>query len=239
MTRALGAAAVTLVALLLYTRTLLPGFDLGDSASFQADMSLTTLTPRQAYPLYLTIGRLAAQVSGGDPARALNLTSAVFGALACGTTVWVGSLLTGSTLAGIFAGLLLASSYTFWSQAVVAEVYTLHVFLIALCCGALLLWLQRPSLTRLGIFFGVYALSLGHHLSMILLAPPFFLFLVLAARTNLRSVVGLRALALALLVAAAGSLQYWTMFRSLWAGRQSSGRSGRGASDALVRRHEE
>ena len=126
------------MALLLYTRTLLPGFDLGDSASFQADMSLTTLTPRQAYPLYLTIGRLAARVSGGDPARALNLMSAVFGALACGTTVWVGSLLTGSSLAGIFAGLLLASSYTFWSQAVVAEVYTLHVFLIALCCAALL-----------------------------------------------------------------------------------------------------
>ena len=41
----------------LYRATLLPGFDLGDTASFQTMGGLSTITPRDGYPLYFAIGR--------------------------------------------------------------------------------------------------------------------------------------------------------------------------------------
>jgi hypothetical protein len=216
VSRALAATAVALIAFCLYRATLLPGFDLGDTASFQAEASLTPLSPRHGYPLYLTTGRLAVAALGGDPARALNLTSAVAGAAACGVTALVAGALAGSVSAGLVAGLLLASSYTFWSQSIIAEVYALHVLLVALCCAGLVWWRSRPSLARLGLFMGVYSLSFGHHLSMILLAPAFAIFLLVAARRDLGAVVGVRPAVLALLLAAFGALQYLTGLQSLW-----------------------
>jgi hypothetical protein len=114
--------------------------------------------------------------------------------------------------------LLLAASYTFWSQAIVAEVYTLHILLVALCCAALLGWERRPSLARLGTFLGLYALSFGHHLSMILLMPAFTLFLLVGGRHDLKAVVGVRPVVLALIMMAFGALQYVASLQSLWFG---------------------
>ena len=83
--RALVAAAVVAAAaFLLYDVTLLPGQDLGDTASFQATIGEPFITVRQAYPLYYATGNLFVRALPGDPARAINLASAVFGALACG-----------------------------------------------------------------------------------------------------------------------------------------------------------
>ena len=80
----LAAAVVAVAAFLLYDATLLPGQDLGDTASFQATIGQTILTPRQGYPLYYATGNLFTGIDPKDPARAINLASAVFGALGCG-----------------------------------------------------------------------------------------------------------------------------------------------------------
>src|SRR5512144_131024 len=77
----LAAVAVAVAAFLLYDATLLPGQDLGDTASFQATIGDTFLTPRQGYPLYYATGSLFTGLQPKDPARAINLASAVFGAL--------------------------------------------------------------------------------------------------------------------------------------------------------------
>src|ERR671915_95658 len=78
----LVAASLAAVAFLCYYATLLPGLDLGDSASFQAGVGFLTLTPRQAYPLYYALGNVFVWLHPGDPARALNFASAVYGAVA-------------------------------------------------------------------------------------------------------------------------------------------------------------
>ncbi len=57
---------------------------------------------------------------------------------------WVASALTGSVLAGVWAGLLLGASYTFWSQAIIGEVYTLHLCLTSLVLAAGLWWHRQP-----------------------------------------------------------------------------------------------
>jgi hypothetical protein len=214
--RTIAAIALALTAFALYRATLLPGFDLGDTASFQSEISLEPLTPRHGYPLYLTIGRWAVGAIGGDPARALNLVSAAAAAVACGVTVIAAGSLAKSVIGGLFAGWLLAASYTFWSQAIIAEVYALHVLFVATCTAALLWWERRQSLPRLTVFLALYALSFGHHLSMILLAPSFGLFLAAAARDHWRAVFGLKPIAFALGIAAVASLQYLTSLQSLW-----------------------
>ena len=83
---------------------------------------------------------------GGDPAHALNLASAVEAALACGLSVLVAVELSGSIAAAIAAALLFAVSYTFWSQAVIAEVYALHIALVALTLLLLLRWANGRQL---------------------------------------------------------------------------------------------
>src|SRR5207248_10809181 len=107
-------------------------------------------------------------ITDGEPARTLNLASAVQAALACGLIVLVGVELSGSVAAGVAAALLFTTSYTFWSQAIIAEVYALHMVFVALTLWLALRRAERPTLGRLAVFFAVYAFGFGNHLSMIL-----------------------------------------------------------------------
>ncbi len=213
----LAAAVVAAAAFLLYDATLLPGQDLGDTASFEATIGQTILTPRQGYPLYYATGNLFTGIDPKDPARAINLASAVFGALGCALLAAIVIFLTRRTVAGLVAGLLLAVSYTFWSQAIIAEVYALHVFMTGLCLLALLVWARRPTLPRLALFFACYAIGFGNHLQMILLLPGFALFLLLLAPGGPVAMVRPRVALTALVVAALGASQYLWNFRTLLA----------------------
>ena len=214
--RLLGTLLVSAVTFGCYRATLLPGLDLGDTASFQAVVDSMTLTPRQAYPLYYAIGNLFVWTSAQEPAYAMNLASAVYGALASGLTAWVAAGLAGSAGAGIFGGLLIGFSYTFWSQAIIAEVYTLHLLMIAVSLAALLAWARRPTTVRLSIFFAVYALGFGNHMSMVLLLPGFALLVLFGGGQGPRAVLQPRIVALAAVIAALAALQYGWNFRGLW-----------------------
>jgi hypothetical protein len=210
------ALLVGLAAFALYDLTLLPGFDFGDTGHLQTTVGAPLIAPRAAYPLYFAIGNLFVRVTGAEPARALNLASAVEAAIACALLVLVGAELSGSVLAGVAAALLFAASYTFWSQAIIAEVYALHLLFVALTMLLLLRWADRPGIARLVLFFAVFALGFGNHLSMILLLPAFAVFLLMAAPGGWRAMVAPRVIGLALVCACAGALQYAPMFRTLW-----------------------
>ncbi len=212
----LVAACLAAVAFLCYYATLVPGLDLGDSASFQTGVGSLTLTPRHAYPLYHGLGGLFVWFYPGEPARAVNLVSAVFGAIAVGLAAWLAARLAESLVAGIAAGLFLAFSYTFWSQAVTAEVYTLHLMMVGAACLALTAWADHPSVGRLALFYAVFALGFGNHLSMILLLPAFALFLLMHRSSGPGDPLRPRLLLMAVVVAALGALQYAWNFRGLW-----------------------
>ena len=214
--RAVAAVFVALVALALYRATMLPGFDFGDTGSFQATVGSPLITPRDGYPLYFAIGQLFLWATRAEPAHALNLASVITAAVACGLAVLVAAELSGSIAAAAGAALLFSASYTFWSQAVIAEVYALHIALVALTLLLLLRWSNRPTPLRLTIFFAVYAIGFGNHLSMILLAPAFTVFLLLAAPDGWRSLMTPRVLALAAACALAGASQYAWNLRTLW-----------------------
>ena len=131
-------------------------------------------------------------------------------------------------------------SYTFWSQAVIAEVYALHIVFVALTLLLLLRWATRPTAGAAGAFFAVYALGFGNHLSMILLLPA--LRAVSAARP--RRAAGDRcstprvvALATAVRAPAARCSTLWNL-RALWLLPDPPHGLARGAAALLVRRHE-
>ncbi len=212
----LAAALVATLAAGLYVSTLLPGFDLGDTASFQTMVGSQYLTPRDGYPLYYVVGNICLWLTGAEPAYAMNLASAVAAALACGLVVLLAAELSGSLLAAVASALFFAGSFTFWSQAVIAEVYALHILLVVLVLCALLRWEARPASGRLVTFFAAYALAFGNHLSTILLAPGLVLFLCLTAPRGWRTILAPRTVGAALMVAAIGALQYGWNFAGVW-----------------------
>jgi hypothetical protein len=212
----LPAAIVALAAFALYRATMLPGFDFGDTGSFQATVGSAVITPRSGYPLYFAIGQLFLWATRAEPAVALNLASATIGAIACGLIVPVAARLSHSIGGAVGAALLFAASYTFWSQAVIAEVYALHIALVVLTLLLLLRWAERPTHGRLTLFFAVYAAAFGNHLSMILLAPAYTLFLLLEAPGGWRSLVTPRVVTTAIVCAVVGASQYLWNLRALW-----------------------
>ena len=212
----MAALAAAIGSFVLFHATLLPGLDFGDTASLQVVAGLPNISTRDGYPLYFAIAALVLRLVSGEPAHALNLTSAIESALACGVLSLVAAELSGSAIAGLASALLFAASYTLWSQSVVAEVYGLHLLCVSLTLWLLLQWEARPSLTRLGLFFAVYAIGFGNHLSMILLAPAYTLFLLSTARGGWRSMFKPHIIALAVACAAAGALQYAWNVRALW-----------------------
>jgi hypothetical protein len=215
--RLIAAAVVAAGAFALYRATLLPSLDFGDTAAFQDAGGALEVTPRQGYPLYFAIGNLVVWLAGGEPAFGMNLASAICAALACGLLTWLAADLTGSVSAGVFTGALFAGSYTFWSQAVIAEVYALHVLMLTASLIALTWWAKRAeSLTRLCVFFAVYALGFGNHLMMVLLFPAATLFLASTIPGGPRALLQPRIAGMAVLIAALGAFQYAWNFRSMY-----------------------
>jgi Protein O-mannosyl-transferase TMEM260-like len=212
----LAALVAAAAAFALYRTTLLPGVDFGDTGSFQTMVGSALITPRDAYPLYFAIGTAMLWLTKAPPAHALNLASAFEAAAACGLAVLVAAELSGSIAAALGVTLLFAASYTFWSQAVIAEVYSLHIALIALTLLLLLRWERMPTAGRLFAFFAVFAIGFGNHLSMILLLPGYTIFLLMAAPRGWRSMFAPSVVAMAAACAAAGAIQYAWNLRTLW-----------------------
>jgi hypothetical protein len=213
----IATASLAAVAFLCYYATLLSGLDLGDSASFQTGVGFLTVSPRQAYPLYYALGNVFVWLHPGEPARAANLASAVYGAAAVGLAAALAARLSESLWAGVAAGLFLAFSYTFWSQAITAEVYTLHLMIVGACGLALLAWADRPTVAHLALFYAIYALGFGNHLSMVLLLPAFTVFLLMRRQRGPADPIQPRMVLMAVGMAVGGALQYAWNFRGLWA----------------------
>jgi hypothetical protein len=160
-------------------------------------------------------GPFVRAASADNPARGLNLFSAIWAAITVGLLAFFSGRLTKSPLAGAAAGVLLAFSFTFWTQAIIAEVYSLHLALVAACLLALSAFAARPTKSRLAIFFALYAIAFGNHLGMILFLVPFTVFL-LQVHPRPRELFAPSTILLALVIAAAGALQYAPMFMYVW-----------------------
>lgn len=167
-----------LITLLLYTATLLPGIGIGDTAEFQRIAPTLGVAHPTGYPLYTLLGWLWSNLPlGATAAWRMNLFSAVMAALATGILYLTARMLEQRRVVAAAAVLTLATSLTFWSQATIAEVYSLAMLLQALLFLALLHWrADRMPFWVIGLLVG---LGLAHHRMIVLLFPGMLLFLAL------------------------------------------------------------
>ena len=188
------ALCAGLLAFLLYLRTLAPGVLGGDSGEFQFAAWLGGFAHPTGYPLYLLLGYLWTHLLPfGDAAWRMNAFSALWGAAAVGLLylparrifqmiappAWPASI---GRLLGLLAAAIFAVTPTFWSQAVVAEVYTLNAALIIAILLALVTWAARGSIGALYVAAFLFGLSLAHHRTTLLWIPAIAAFVWLARR---------------------------------------------------------
>ncbi len=171
------AVGLGLFALALYVRTLAPGLLDGDAGEFQFAAWGFGLAHPTGYPLYLLLGgawQHGLARFGADPAWALNLFSAVTAALTVALLfMTMRKIVSGparvSRGVALFSAALFAVNPTFWSQALMAEVYALHGLLMVLILLAALGW--DGSMRRTVMVAGLVGLGLAHHRTTVFVIP--------------------------------------------------------------------
>src|SRR5438067_11583897 len=127
------------------------------------------------YPLFTLIGHLFTYLPVGSVACRVHLASAMFGALTGGAAWLCARALVGGRLPAYLAALALGVSPVFWSQAIIAEVYTLNPFfflsLVFMGLQACLpSTLANPAARRMLPWMAlVFGLSLSNHYPLMLL----------------------------------------------------------------------
>lgn len=185
-----------LAAFFLYLSTLAPTLLFADGGEFQFVPYLLGISHPTGYPLYLLLGWLWSHLlPWGDVALRMNLFSALWGGITVGLLYLVGLLLLARAKVeplylrrgvSALATLAFAASRTFWSQAIIAEVYTFNTLFVALTLLLLLLWAEKGDKRSLYLFALAYGLSLTHHRTMALLAPAYLIFIWLTDSRPLR-----------------------------------------------------
>ena len=185
---ALGVAGF---AFFLYLGTLAPTVlyyerpELIDAAMLQVHASVLGITHPTGYPTWTMLAHLFTYLPFGDPAYRVNLASAVFGAAAVFVLFFAGRLLSGHIWAGAVGSLAFAVGNIFWSQAVIAEVYTLNALFVASVVLVLLLWRNTRGDHYLLVAALLMGLSLTNHVTSGLLLPTAALFVWTVDRRKL------------------------------------------------------
>lgn len=188
------------LALGLYLATLAPTVLEADAGEFQFVAWLPGIAHPTGYPLYTLLGWLWSHiVPVGEVAWRMNLLSAVQAAVAVGLVyglsrqlldlVFAPTPLAGRVIVAAVTAAAFAITPTFWSQAVIAEVYALHALFVAASLWLLLLWAKTqcaPQAWSGKLLALTLGLGLTHHRTSILLLPGMVLFWVWHYRSNQR-----------------------------------------------------
>ena len=206
----IAALAAWLVSQIAYAWSVQPNVGLLDSGEFLTAAVHMGVPHPTGYPLW-TIGSWLFQLLPlGNNAWEVNLFSGVCSALGiglvalllCSSMRWAG---VSDRLAQILAwgwSMALTFSVSLWSQAVIAEVYALHVLAVMLYLLAIYRWLRDPAWTH-GLAWCAFFFALGmsnHHLMISLSVLP-VLVMILRRRDFLAE--GL------LYLAGSAALVYW------------------------------
>lgn len=216
----IAGAALGLISLFIYLGTLAPSvaYMFDDSLEFQLLASRMAIAHPTGYPLYSLVIKLATFLPFGDVAYRVNLVSALSGAGAVMFVYLAARLLTqkfmdansalGEILTrvpAVVAALVFAFGETFWSQAILAEVYALQALLMAVMLWLVLQWgtergngkAARVSLVAIVLLAG---LMLTHHRMSVLLYPAIAVYVLAYDRTFLKQPRTLLKLVLAFLL---------------------------------------
>ncbi|MEW6536149.1 MAG: DUF2723 domain-containing protein [Candidatus Auribacterota bacterium] len=165
------------VTFVVYLKTLCPVIYVGDSGELTAAALSLGIAHPPGYPLYVILGKLfSIIIPGGPSAFEMNLFSAWWGSCSAVALYSVLKLLRLHRLTCACMALTLAFINPFWSQAVVARVYTLNSFLMLCALACLIHWYTAAKEKSLARYFVFLGFGLANHTIAIITLP---LFLVL------------------------------------------------------------
>jgi len=203
------------LALVVYLLTTAPVVSFWDNGEFVAVGYTLGVGHPPGSPVYTLITRLFALIPFPNVARAINFESILAGALAIAffyfaltrmARRWEGKIASfgdgiPTYVMGITACLFAAFSYSFWENALEAEVYATNIFIMAMTLWLVLRWSELGDVPRdrRRLYLIIYLLSLGVgvHMGCLLWAPAFLVFVILFER----SLVGLVFLGIPLALA--------------------------------------
>ena len=169
---------VVLLPIVVYLYTTCPTVYLGDSGELTAAAFSLGNPHNSGYPLYALIGKLFCMIPIGSIGFRMNVMSSIFAVLAILLVYSLIVRMTASKLSAFSGTLFLAFTPLFWSQTVSAEVYTLHVFFVALLMRLLWWWDEDRQFARMALFVFVTGLSFGNHMQTVMLAPAVIFFVL-------------------------------------------------------------
>ena len=189
---------VSIISLTIYILTLAPTVTFIDSGELAAVCSTLGIAHPTGYPVYTLIGRLFLLFPfSSNKVFQLNFLSALFAALTVLAIYNVTShlqrnrgkenqedvrqyaMVPFTLLTAGATALLLGFSKTFWSQALITEVYSLHAFFVSLIIMCVVTVAKNPSeyhdekrsvrFYALGAY--LFGLGMANHMTIIVLAP--------------------------------------------------------------------
>jgi hypothetical protein len=200
------AVAAGAAALVVYGRTLAPGLiALLDTPMFQFIGRVLGVPHNPGYPLYVMLTYPIARIPLGSLPYRINLFSSVFAAVTVSLVFFIARRLGCRPTISMAVGLGLAFGKVFWSQAVIAEVYTLHAAIVAGVVLSLLAWRQTRRQRWFFAAIAVFAAGLGNHTTIVALAPGIAVYVLMIDRGF---AMRLRTLAATAAILVAGILQY-------------------------------
>ncbi|MCA9985789.1 MAG: DUF2723 domain-containing protein [Anaerolineales bacterium] len=149
-----------------------------DTFEFQVRTLDLGIVHPTGYPLWLLLAKPFTWLPFGSPAWRVNLAAVAWGVLATGLLYGLLVALTGRRWPAALAALVWATRPTFWSQAIEAEVYTLHAVIVAGALWQMVWLLGRPQLETGVVRRGPIPLAawlglgLTNHLTTVFLLPP-------------------------------------------------------------------
>jgi hypothetical protein len=147
-----------------------------DSGVFIGAASSWGLPQPPGYPLYTLIAHIFTLLPFGTVAYRVHILS---GLCAAGAVLFfylsVTQLFRGAWQVALLAALTFAFADTLWSQAIVAEVYPLHILIFSTLFYLTLQVNANPSRRNLLLFGIVFGLGLANHWPLLIMGSPVFL----------------------------------------------------------------
>jgi hypothetical protein len=169
----------------VYLLTLAPTVYSLDSPELATAAHSLGIAHAPGYPLYTLLGWLFSHaLPVGDVAYRLNLLSALLAVATIFLVYHIARRLTGQIWAALAGSLMLAFSYFFWADSLMAEVYTLDTLLLAGMILLALNWRERQDARTLFALTLLFGLSLANRTSVALFAPAFVLYLMLCPKPS-------------------------------------------------------
>ncbi|MBF8268311.1 MAG: hypothetical protein HW386_20 [Gammaproteobacteria bacterium] len=127
------------------------------------------------YPLFTWLGHLATQIPIGSVAFRVHALSGFFGAVSCIVLYYIALGLFNNRTLAIAVALCLGVSKTYWSQAIIAEVYTLNTCIYLVLLWGAIHYVRNEGKTSgkfLPLMFFIYGLGLCNHWPLLILSTP-------------------------------------------------------------------